>query len=164
MNPSYCRIRVPKDEAIRRFARWNRIPQIGPLTPTDSSKAIRLAVDDRGRWRGKAVFVSDLSDWTLFQDLSGGLSAIPASSWLEFADHDDLIFAGYNDAIPYGELVAISGGRVQCEFLDDPTSPEANKRFGSLPGYKPFAGWIDAASFVDGDEMAFRDKGWLWVY
>lgn len=46
--------------ATARFAAWQHLPQVGPLVPTDSGNAIRLAVDEHGGWRGHALFVSDL--------------------------------------------------------------------------------------------------------
>jgi len=165
MNPSYCRIRIPFDEALIRFAAWNQLPQVGPLVPTDAVKANRLACDDRGNWRGYAVFVSEVSGWTLFEDLSGALGGISASKWLEFAGQDELIVAGYNDAIPYGALVVVSGGCVIREFLEDLQSPEANVNIGltDLPG-EPFGTWIDVAGFVDEDELGFSESGFLWVW
>src|SRR5262249_3387900 len=108
MNPSYCRIRVPKDEALQRFAAWNKLAQGGPLVPTKIGDAVQLACDERRMWRGKALFVSEVGEWTLFQDLSGALGAIPGATWLLFADGNDLVFAGYNDAISYGEMVVVS--------------------------------------------------------
>jgi hypothetical protein len=165
MNPSYCRIRAPKDEALRRFSAWNRLSEIGPLIPTTIDNAVGLACDENGAWRGNAVFVSELPGWTLFQDLSGGLGAIPGKSWLEFADSDDLVFAGYNDAIPYGELVMVSSGTVVREFVDDPGSPELNINIGiSDSESEPFHSWIEIASFVDADDLGFFESGWLWVY
>jgi hypothetical protein len=79
MNPSYCRIRLPMAVAVERFAAWNRLTTVGPLVPTDSGNAIRLAVDERGHWRGHAIFVSELGVWTLFQDFSGALGGVPGA-------------------------------------------------------------------------------------
>jgi hypothetical protein len=105
MNPSYCRIRIPQPAALERFAAWQRLPQVGPLVPADSVQAVRLACDERGRWRGNAVLVAEVRGWTLFSDLSGVLGGVPAERWREFAGADELVFAGYNDAIGYGEFV-----------------------------------------------------------
>jgi hypothetical protein len=164
MNPSYCRIRVPKDEALRRLAAWRGLPRIGPLVETDSMRAIALACDERGMWRGGAVFISPMGEWTLIQDLSGCLGGTPGSEWLKFAGSDDLVFAGYNDAIGYGELVAIGRGKVLREFLHDESSPEEDVNVGKIDSsYEPFQNWIQIASFVDDDELAFSDAGWLWV-
>lgn len=165
MNPSYCRIHVPQAVALERFAAWQKLTQVGPLVPTDSIQAIRLACDERGMWRGNAVLVAEVGGWTLFTDLSGVLGDIPAERWREFAGPDDLVFAGYNDSIPYGEFVLIRGNRVVREFLDDPNDPKANRNFGSsdVEG-EPFESWVDVASFVDGDNLGFSEAGLLWVW
>jgi hypothetical protein len=165
MNPSYCRIRVPQAVALKRFAAWQQLPQVGPLVPADSVQAVRLASDERGMWRGNAVLVSEVGGWTLFSDLSGVLGGVPAERWREFAGPDELIFAGYNDAIRYGEFVLVRGGRVVREFLDDPDNPGANVNRGSseLEG-EPFGSWVDVASFVDADELGFSEAGQLWVW
>ncbi|MBC7853498.1 MAG: hypothetical protein IAF94_08685 [Pirellulaceae bacterium] len=116
-------------------------------------------------WLGKAVFVSEVGEWTLFQDLSGALSAIPGHTWLQFAKNDELVFAGYNDAIGYGELVEVSAGIVRREFLDDRDSPESNVNAGRLEDpHEPFESWIEVASYVDDDDLGFSDVGWLWIY
>ena len=165
MNPSYCRIRVPKDEALQRFAAWNKLAQVGPLVPTKIGDAVQLACDERGMWRGKALFVSEVGEWTLFQDLSGALGAIPGATWLLFADGNDLVFAGYNDAISYGEMVVVSSRVVHREFLYDRDSPEANINVGQLDDpHEPFETWVEVAGFVDEDPLAFSEVGWLWVY
>src|SRR5262245_61829993 len=130
MNPSYCRIRVPQAAALERFAAWQHLPQVGPLVPTDCVLAVRLACDERDRWRGNAVLVSEVGSWTLFSDLSGVLGGVSAERWREFAGSDELVFAGYNDAIRYGEFVLVRSGRVVREFLDDPHNPQANANRG----------------------------------
>ena len=165
MNPSYCRIRVPQAAALERFAAWLRLPQVGPLVPADSAQAVRLACDERGLWRGNAVLVSEIGDWTLFSDLSGARGGVPAERWREFAGSDALVFAGYNDAIGYGEFVLVRGGRVVREFLDDPHDPAANANRGSsdVEG-EPFESWVDVASFVDADDLGFSEAGLLWVW
>ena len=165
MNPSYCRIRLPKDEAIQRFSAWQRLSEIGPLVPTNNTEAIRLAVDDKGDWCGNAVFVSELGEWTLFQDLSGALGGIAAVSWAEFAGRTELVMAGYNDAIPYGEVVMMRDGSVIREFLDDRSAPESNVNRGlSDSQHEPFTTWVDVAGFVDADALGFCENGWLWVW
>lgn len=165
MNPGYCRLSVPKDEALRRFAVWNQLSDIGPLVPTVIERATELACDETGAWRGNAVFVSELPGWTLFQDLSGALGSIPAESWLNFAGADDLVVAAYNDAIPYGELIMISAGAVVREFLHDPGLPEDNIDNGiSTSNFEPLRTWLEVARFVDADDSGFCESGWLWVY
>jgi len=100
VNPSYVRIRVPKVEALRRFATWQGLDEVGPLAHATASQATELACDDLGQCKGQAVLVSEVADWSLFADLTGGLSAVTSASWLAFAGADDLVFAGYNDATP----------------------------------------------------------------
>jgi hypothetical protein len=166
MNPSYCRIRVPQATALERFAAWQQLPRVGPLVPADSVEAVGLACDDRGQWRGHAVLVSEVvGGWTLFQDLSGVLGAVPADRWREFAGSDELVAAGYNDAIGCGEFVLVRGGTVVREFVDDPDDPGANANAGAtdVEG-EPFESWMDVARFVDADELGFSDAGLLWVW
>jgi len=167
MNPSYFRIQVSKDEALRRFTSWSNSADIVPLVQVNISDSVKLACDKHGRWRGNAVFVSELRGWTLFQDLSGSLSGLHHDSWLKLAGTDHLVFAGYNDAIPDGELIVINEGSVKRVFYEQPDSPELNINIGSLSTDlepQPFLSWVDIASFVDADELAFSDTGWLWVF
>jgi hypothetical protein len=154
------------DNALRRFAAWRHLTQVGPLVPAKIEDAVRLACDDRGKWLGNAVFVSHVGDWTLLQDLSGALGAIPGAVWQKLAENDELVFAGYNDAICYGELVVVSGGSLQREFFDDRNSPDEKVDFGVLSDnpHEPFKTWVNVASFVDGDKLAFSEVGSLWVY
>jgi hypothetical protein len=165
MNPSYCRIHVPQAAALERFAAWQRLPQVGPLVPADCVEAVQLACDEHGMWRGNAVLVSEVGGWTLFADLSGVLGGVPAERWRELAGSDELVFAGYNDAIGYGEFVLVRDGRVLREFLDDADNPEANASRGTsdVEG-EPFESWVDVASFVDADELGFSEAGLLWVW
>jgi hypothetical protein len=165
MNPSYIRIRVPKDDALRRFAAWKGLAEVGPLVPTTCTGAIPLACDDDGQWRGQAVFVSEVGGWTVLNNLTGGLSAVSSTSWLALAGKDDLVFAGYNDAIGYGALVVITGGVVLQDVLFDPDSPESNINIDQRLGvHEPIKDWIGVASWVDDDELGFCEDGWLWVY
>jgi hypothetical protein len=151
--------------AVERFTAWRRLPQVGPLVPTDSSNALRLAADDRGNWKGHAVFVSDLGEWTLFQDFSGVLGGVPGMAWAEFAGAEELIVAGYNDAVPYAELIVVREGEVVREFADDPSTPEQNVNRGVWESEKePFRTWVNVARFVDEDDLGFCERGWLWVW
>ncbi len=165
MNPSYCRIRLPQSLAIDRFAAWQEIAEIGPLVPSDLTRAVPLACDVNGHWLGHAVLVSEIGDWTLFSDLTGVLGGISAERWRAFAGDDELIFAGYNDAIPYGEFLMVRGGRVIREFLDDAQNPRANIDIGATDlSEVPLRTWIDVAGFVDHDILGFCESGLLWVW
>ena len=63
--------------------------------------------------------------------------------------------SGYNDSIPYGELVVISSGRLVSSFFQDETDPEADRNVGVLPEEKkdPIKTWIDVAGMVDEDQI-----------
>ena len=162
MNPSYFRIQLPLKEALRRWADFNGVADLGPLTPADSMRAIDLACTPEGAWRGPALFIHEQKTWTTFEDFSGHFSSLPASAWLKFAGQAPFILAGYNDAIPYGEFIAIENGQVLCEFLDAGDDPEAGPE-ASGPDKDRFKSWIDVASFVDGDDMGSSDEGLLWI-
>ena len=137
VNPSYVRIRVPKVEALRRFATWQGLGEVGPLAHATS----------------------------LFADLTGGLSAVTSASWLAFAGADDLVFAGYNDAIGYGAIVMISGGVVVQDILFDAPAPEPNACIDRRSGeHVPIGDWRGVARFVDEDELGFAENGELWIY
>jgi hypothetical protein len=145
MNPSYCRIRVPRDVALARFAAWQRLSHVGPLAATSRGEALRLACDENGRWRGHAVLASEVGGWTLFEDLSGILGGISAESWQEF--------------------VLVQDGRVVREFLDEPDDPNGNvDRGGNDATGEPFLSWIDVAGFVDEDELGYSEAGLLLVW
>jgi len=107
----------------------------------------------------------EVAAWSLFADLTGGLSAVTSASWLAFAGADDLAFAGYNDAIGYGAIVMISGGVVLQDILFDASSPETNVCVDRRPGEHARIGdWRGVARFVDDDELGFCDRGDLWIY
>ncbi len=165
LNPSYFRIKLPIEAAKNRFCEWMEISEMKNIVETDCVKAIELSCNENGTWRGQAVFFYQNDDWTVFEDLSGGLSTIPAESWLVLAHKDPFTFAGYNDAIPYGELIVIENGEILREFLDIPGDPEANINKGklSIEEEQPIESWLEVASFVDEDELAFSETGWLWV-
>ena len=167
MCPSYFRIRLPRDEAVARLDEWIGRPAIEPPVETNAARAIRLACGDDGNWRGAALFVYESSDWTVFEDLSGPFSAIPASAWLGFARSDSLVVAGYNDAIWYGEVIVIEAGHILREFRHGEDSSEDNVNEGALPdeAQSPIQAWWDAAYFVECDTLfGASDKGWLLVY
>jgi hypothetical protein len=167
MNPSYVRLRVPVDDARSRFAQWVGFPELAPPKKVKAVNAVRSATKN-GQWRSRvAVFVCGSDSWTVFHDLTGFLASIPAKRWAELAGHDELVFAGYNDAVPYGQLIVVRGGRVVREFLNDQQDPQQNVNRGKLAFEKrePITDWITAASFVDGDDVAtMSDTGFLWMF
>jgi hypothetical protein len=165
MNPSYFRIKLPLEEAKKRLSQWCRVPEPGTLIKTNSSEAIDLACTEEGEWRGDALFLYKNEGWSVFEDLSGGFGSIKAKRWLEFAQTDAFVFGGYNDSIPYGELIVIEHGKIMREFMHCPDEPEDNVDSGKLPWEKdgPIESWIEVASFVDDDDLVFSESGWLWV-
>lgn len=167
MCPSYVRIRLPIREALARFERWIELPALA------SAKKIRLfdVVDKtckNGQWRSiVAVFVYESGDWTVFEDQTGHLASMSADRWRELAEEAELVFAGYNDAVPYGQLVVVQSGKVVREFLDDQQDPCGNVNRGKLEVERsaPITTWIDAASFVDEDEiLSAPEMGLLWMF
>ncbi len=125
-------------------------------------EAVRIATDEDGKWKGNAVFLSERSDWTIIEDLTGCLSCIPPTSWLKFAGTSDLVFAGYNDAIEYGEIVVISNGAVQTYFTQGARPSIDKAAIPFSPGQ--FSNWTDVARFVDEDELAYSESGHVWVF
>lgn len=134
---------------------------LGPPRPVQSLRAIDEATDG-GEWRGHALLVYAVGDWSVFEDLSGGLGDVSPERWVSLAGEEELLFAGYNDAIPYGELVHVRDGRVTRAFFDHPTEPE-RRSAGTAP---PLASWIDVASLVDGDPILAEapPDGLLWLF
>jgi len=167
MNPSYLRVRRPLEEAMARYGRWIGVPELVPPRLVANREAIDLALAD-DEWIGLAVYVYAAGPWTVFEELSGGLAVREPDDWLRLADGGDLVFAGYNDAIGYGEIVYVKGGQLLRRFLDDEQEPSANVDVGRLPeeARKPLANWIDVAGWVDQDqdELGASEQGWLWIH
>lgn len=141
-----------------------KITEMKNIVETNCIRAIELSCNENGTWRGQAGFFYKNGEWTVFEDLSGGFSTIPSESWLVFAQKDPFTYAGYNDAIPYGELIVIENKVILREFLDISDDSEANVNKGKLPieEEQPIKSWTEVASLVD-DELSFSDTGWLWV-
>lgn len=156
MNPSYFRIRLHKEEAIERLCKWNQ-EEPKERIETEFSQAVDVCLDENGEWKGACLYVYENDGWTIFEDLSGGYSAIPAEEWKEFAKKDDLIVVGYNDAIIYAEMVVISNGIILKEFMEDRDNPEEDVNKGDSP--EGIASWIDIAEFMEEDELVFSDQG-----
>lgn len=161
MNPSYFRIKLPQKAAIERLCSWNeKKPKEEIVTAFDN--VVDVSVNESGEWRGDSLYVYEKDDWTVFEDLSGGYAAIPAESWKIFAGNCDLVVAGYNDSIPYGELVVIISGMVKKEFFEDVSMPEDNVNHGDMPG--GIDDWTDAAEFVDNDEFLYSENGTVLIF
>jgi hypothetical protein len=166
MNPSYVRIKLSPQEAMARFSRWIGLPELGPPMTVKLTKVVHVATKD-DEWRSVvAVYMYESGGWTVFEDQTGHLSSFSANEWCTFAGQDDLVFAGYNDSVPYGQVIVVQGGRVVRDFLDDQQEPEDNVNQGQLDfeKKKPMKDWTDAALFVDEDEIvSCPDEGLLWM-
>jgi hypothetical protein len=168
MVTSYLRIKRPRGDAMARYGRWIGAPEVEPARLVTDEEYIDLALHD-GNWRGIAVYIYEAGEWTVFEEVSGGLGDRSASEWLSLSDGGDLIYAGYNDAIGYGELVCVSSGNLVRHFLDDDQDPEARIDVGRLPHEDrgPLADWTDVAAWVDRNEDEFfpgSEQGWLWIH
>jgi hypothetical protein len=167
MNPSYLQMRRPLRDAMTRYGAWINAPELAPPQEVAEDDAIDLALED-DQWRGLAVYIFAAGPWTVFEELSGGFGARPAEDWVRLADGGDLVYAGYNDAIGYAELIRVDRGQLVRHFLQDEQDPSADVDVGKLPeeAGEPLAHWADVAKWVDEAEEDFtgRDRGWLWIH
>jgi hypothetical protein len=167
MNPSYLLVRRPLEEAMARYGAWIGMPELAPPQEVAQDDALDLALENE-QWKGLAVYVFVSGPWTVFEEISGGLAARTAADWLRLANGGDLVFASYNDAIPYAELVVVEGGQLVRHFLEDEQEPSENVDVGRLPeeAVEPMTHWPDAAKWVDEKEESFtgRERGWLWIH
>jgi hypothetical protein len=149
MCPSFVRLAVPLDEGLKRFEAWHG-PSMGPPRAVPDGRLVAEATAG-GLWRGDALVVHRTPGerWTLIEDLSGCLSTITAERWLALAHRDELLFAAYNDAIGYGELVHVKDGAVLRSFLHDRASATLES-VGTAP---ELGSWIDVATIVDEDAV-----------
>jgi hypothetical protein len=151
---------------MERYGPWIGTAELVPPRLVRDDEAIDLALAG-GDWIGLAVYIYAWGSWTVFEELSGGLAARPAADWLQLADGGDLVYAGYNDAISYGELVRVDAGQLVRRFLQDEQDPSANVDVGKLPeeAAQPFVNWTDVAKWVDEEvEELGSDQGWLWIH
>lgn len=151
---------------MARLASWFDSPELERPKEVALSDAVTLAIDANGDWRGSALYIYHNEGWAIFEDMSGHFSAIAAKSWLGFAQSDDFVFAGYNDAIGYGELVVIESGDIVREFLFYADDPDGNVNIGQFDGnsVEPLETWVEAASFVDDNDLVFSEHGLLWLH
>lgn len=167
MNLSYLMVRRSLQDAMARFGAWVGAPELVPPQEVAEDAAIDLALEDE-QWKGLAVYIFVSAPWTVFEELSGGLANRSVEEWVRLADGGDLVYAGYNDAIGYGELVRVERGRLVRHFLEDEQDPSAAINVGKLPeeAAKPMAHWTDVARWVDEAEENFtgRERGWLWIH
>lgn len=155
MNPSYFRIRTNKSKAIQRFLDWMEEEVKEKYDNVPLSECVNLCLDENEQWKGTCLYIYEKADWTIFEDVSGFLSTIPAQSWKYFADNDEFVFAGYNDSLFYGEFVSIKNGCILKEFLQFPDEIKTDDREYEIE----MNSWIDVAFFVDEDELFFCEEG-----
>jgi hypothetical protein len=167
MVSGYARLPLPLSIALRRFDEWIGLSALQPPKQVRSRDAVDEACVD-GLWRGVAVFVHEANGWTVIDDFTGYLGTLPAARWVSLAGSEELIFAAFNDAVPYGQLIAVRDGLVAREFLHDLQDPSSNVNHGRLPLERATVidDWMDVASFVEGDELADEaaDEGTLLLY
>ena len=89
---------------MSRLSAWVSSPELEPPRDIALSEAVSLASDESGNWRGSTLYLYHKEGWTIFEVLSGHFGSLPAATWKLFAQNDSFVFAGYNDAIGYGEL------------------------------------------------------------
>ena len=152
---------------MARYGRWIARPEVEPPRVVPERDAIDLALAD-GDWTGLAVFIYASGSWTVIDELSGGLAGRSTESWLELAQGGDLVYAGYNDAIPYAQLIVIEQGRLIRQYLQDEQDPSEDVDVGRLPeeSKQPFNDWIAVTSWVESDEdkLDRPEEGWLWIH
>ena len=161
MNPSYFRIKLHMNEAIDRLCAWNDASYKERIE-TRYSKAVHVCIDEKGNWKGQCLYVYEKNGWTIFEDLSGRYSFIEPASWLEFAEDNEFLLAGYNDAIIYAELLAITDRKVTKYFLKCDDCPEEDANEGD--GIPEIENWVDVASFVDEDELVYAETGTVLIF
>ena len=164
---SYLRMRCAPEEAMERYRRWIGRPELAPSRVVAERDKIDLALAD-GDWLGLAVFVYSSGPWTVFEELSSGLGDESAERWLELAQGGDLVYAGYNDAVPYAQLVMIEQGCLVRLYLQDEQDSSQDVDVGHLPeeANAPFESWIDVMGWVEADEdkIVRPPQGLLWIH
>jgi len=167
MVSSHVRIRCPLEEAMARYGRWIGAPELGPRRLVRERDKIDLAIAD-GDWLGLAVYIYPSGPWTVFEEISGGLGTRSAADWLTLAEGGDLVYAAFNDTVPYAEVLVVENGRLVRHFLQDEQEPSTNVDVGRLPeeAEEPFEDWIQVMGWVEEDEekRARGEEGWLWIH
>ena len=108
------------------------------------------------------MYVYENEGWTVFEDLMGAFSFIDAEEWKAFAKEDEFVFAAYNDAMLYAELIVITDGVVTKNFMENDDIPEDNINEGN--GVADIENWTDVAAFMDDDDLVNSDKGTVYIF
>lgn len=155
------------EDALARFSRWIGLPELAPPRMVKASNLVECATKD-GAWQSVvAVCVYHCSDWSIFEDLTGHLATFSAEQFRKLAGQEDVVFAGYNDSVPYVQLIVVQRGIIVREFLDDRQDPRNNVNRGriDIENESPINDWTDAALFVDEDNLVpYGDDGLLWMF
>lgn len=164
---SYVRLQCPLEDAKARYGRWIGAPEVQPPRLVPEREKIDFAlVDDE--WAGLTVFIYPSTSWTVIEELSGGLAPRSPDSWLELAQGGDLVYAGYNDTVPYAELIVVQQGKLVRRFLRDEQDPSDDVNEGRLPeeAKESFEDWPDVAAWIDEDfdKLDRVEQGWLWIH
>jgi hypothetical protein len=163
----YARLPLPLAAALERFGAWIGLSELEPPRHMRSRDSFDVACVGN-EWRGVAVFAHEANGWTVLDDYTGYLGTLPADRWVALAGGDELVFAAYNEAVPYGQLIVVQQGGVVREFLHDLDDPSHNVNHGrlELERSKLIDDWVDAAWFVDSDELADEgvNEGTLLLY
>lgn len=164
---SYMRLRCPLEEAMARYGEWIGAPEVDKPRLVRERDAIDLASPDE-EWLGLAVFIYASGEWTVFEELSGGLETRPVDGWLALAQGGDLVYAAYNDAEHYAQLTVIEQGRLVRQFLQDEQDSTADVDVGLLPeeAKQRFKDWIHVMGWAekDADKRERPAQGWLWIH
>lgn len=133
MNPSYFRIKTDLESAINRLENWNK-KAFFEKQQVEYSEAVDKSLDENGQWKGSCLYAYEEEGWS--------------------------VFAGYNDAMPYGEMIVISGGEVLKEFWDYPIE---NDLVNLGDGYPEIESWEDVIDFIEEDDIVYSDEGVLLI-
>jgi hypothetical protein len=162
MCPGFVKLRLPGKLATDRLRTWLGRREILAPTPVKPAEINSSATDSQGHWRGLVVVIREHQDWTLFEDLSGGLCALgheDASRWLELGG--DVYEAEYNDAIPFASMAIVEQGELVFDFFDDPSRPDLHRNRGTPPAR--IRTWVDVASLIDEDDAWVESPAQIWI-
>jgi hypothetical protein len=157
--PAYFRISIPFIQALERLKAWSESEWLELPVGTDRMSMLRPAPDGL---RTAALFSYHNAGWTVFDDMSGYFTSVPAQEWMEFARGDSFFLANYNTATQSAELIVIESGIILREFLQD-NALEETVDVGKLPAEEnaPIRSWLEVASIIDDDRFYGSTTGRL---
>ena len=159
MNPVYFRIRLPLEKAMERLILWSGITYSRCMESDFRNDDIFC--DSEKHEKCYRLGVNSCGEWTVFEDLTGAYSFISVEKWHEFAENDELIVAGFNDDVTYGEFIVFRNGILIKYFSYDELSDISFN--AGVYDYK-INYWTDVAGFIEDDKFYFSDKGEVLVY